>query len=86
MLVGGSKLRRETLAIYVTRIEEMRMYTKFWSENLKKRFNSDDTTRRSEDNIYMDLKGRIWEAVHWVNQDRGQWRALISVIIGFRIT
>jgi len=48
------------------------MHTKFWSENLKERDNSEDSVKR-EDSIKM-----WWEGVVWIQlaQDRDQWRAV----------
>jgi hypothetical protein len=51
------------------------MFTKFWTENLKERDDSEDLW---EDNIRMDLTEIRWEGVNWIHlaHDRDQWRVL----------
>jgi hypothetical protein len=43
--------------------------------------------RRQGDNIKMELKGTGCEGVDWVhlNRDKGQWRALVTMVINFGI-
>jgi hypothetical protein len=42
--------------------------------------------RRWEDNIKMNLRGRAWGAVDFIDlaQDRDQWRALVYTVMKFR--
>jgi hypothetical protein len=43
--------------------------------------------RRWLDNIKMDLIEIRWDGVDWINmaQDRDQWRALVNVVLNFRV-
>jgi hypothetical protein len=45
------------------------------------------TWRRWENNIRMDIREIGWKAVDWIDlaQDRDQWRALVNVVINFRL-
>jgi hypothetical protein len=43
--------------------------------------------RRWLDNIKMDLKERGWDDMDWIDLalDRDQWRALVNMVINFRV-
>jgi hypothetical protein len=62
------------------------MHTEFWSENLKGRNNSEDLGEDGK-NIRMDLREIGCEIVDWIHmaQDRGHWRALVNMVINFRV-
>jgi hypothetical protein len=57
------------------------MHTKFWLENLKRPFRQ--PRHRWENNIRRYLKEIGWEGVDWIHmaRDRGQWWALVNVIM-----
>jgi hypothetical protein len=40
-------------------------------------------TRGGEDNIKMDLREKVWEAVDWIllAQDRDKWRAVVNTVM-----
>jgi hypothetical protein len=42
---------------------------------------------RWEDNIKMDLRETGWDGMDWFDlaQDRGQWRALVNMVMNFRV-
>jgi hypothetical protein len=63
------------------------MYTKFWSENLKGRDHAEDLGVDGRINIRMDLREIGWEGVDWMHldQDRGQWRALMNTVMDIRV-
>jgi hypothetical protein len=42
-------------------------------------------TRRWEDNIRMDLREIGWGGMHWIYQDRDQWRALVNTVMNLRV-
>jgi len=62
------------------------MHTKFWSKNLKESDHSEDLGTDWEDNIRMDLKEVGWEGVDWIHlaQKRGEWWALVYLVMDFR--
>jgi hypothetical protein len=39
--------------------------------------------RRWVDNIKMDLREIEWDGVDWI--DRDQWRALVNMVLNFRV-
>jgi hypothetical protein len=43
--------------------------------------------RRRVDNIEIDLRETGWDGVDWIDlaQDRDQWRALMNMVINFRV-
>jgi hypothetical protein len=43
--------------------------------------------RRWVDNIKMDLREIGWDGVDWIDlaQDRNQWRALVNMVMNFRV-
>jgi hypothetical protein len=43
--------------------------------------------RRWEDNIRMDLREIEWGGMDWIDlaQDRGQWRALVNMVMNLRV-
>jgi hypothetical protein len=43
--------------------------------------------RRWVDNIKMDLREIGWDGVYWIDvgQDRDQWRALVNMVMNFRV-
>jgi hypothetical protein len=61
------------------------MYTKFWSENLKGR-ELGRPKRRWED-IRLDFRKTGWEDVEWMHrtQDKDQWRAVVNIVMNFRV-
>jgi hypothetical protein len=58
------------------------MHTKFWSENLKRRYHLERLRRRLEDKIRMDVTEIGWEGVDCIHlaQDRDQWRAVVNTV------
>jgi hypothetical protein len=40
------------------------------------------------DNIKIDLRERGWDGMDWINlaQDRDKWRALVNMVMNFRVT
>jgi hypothetical protein len=38
---------------------------------------------RCDDNIEMDLRETGWDGIDWIHlsQDRGQWRALVNMVV-----
>jgi hypothetical protein len=44
-------------------------------------------TRRSVDNIKMDLREIGWDDMDWIDlaQDRDQWRALVNTVMNLRV-
>jgi hypothetical protein len=63
------------------------MDTKFWWEKSEGKRPLGRHRRRWEDNIIMDLRRIGWEDVDWIHlaQDRGQCRALVNTVMGFRV-
>jgi transposase len=45
-------------------------------------------TRRSEDNIKMDLRDIGWGGTDWIDlaQDKGKWRALLNTVMNLRVS
>jgi hypothetical protein len=43
------------------------------------------TRRRWDDNITNDLREITLEIVDWLLQDRGQWRALVNIVMNLRV-
>jgi hypothetical protein len=45
------------------------------------------TRHKWVDNVNMDLRGIGWGGMDWIHlaQDRSQWRALVNMVINFRI-
>jgi hypothetical protein len=43
--------------------------------------------RRWEDNIKMDLREIEWGGMDWIDlsQDRGQWRALVNMVMNLQV-
>ena len=43
--------------------------------------------RRWEDNTKLDRRECEWEGVHWIDvaQDRNKWRALLKMVMNFRV-
>jgi hypothetical protein len=43
--------------------------------------------RRQEDNIRIDLGELVWECVDWtyLARDKNQWRALVNMVMNFRV-
>jgi hypothetical protein len=43
--------------------------------------------RRWEDNIKMDLREIGWSGMDWIDlaQDKGQWRALVNMVMNLRV-
>jgi hypothetical protein len=43
--------------------------------------------RRWVDNIKMDLRERGWDGMDWIDlaQNRDQWRALMNMVMNFRV-
>jgi hypothetical protein len=63
------------------------MQTKFWSENVNGRDNSEDVGVDKMINIRMDLR-EIWrEGVYWMHlaQDRDQLRAVVNTVMNLRV-
>jgi hypothetical protein len=60
------KLRKMDVVWNVTRMGEMRNYTKFWWGKPKGNRRFGRHRRRWEDNIRMDLRGIGWEGVEWI--------------------
>jgi hypothetical protein len=44
--------------------------------------------RRWEDNIRMDLREIRWSGIDWIDlaQDRDKWRALVNMVMNFRVS
>jgi hypothetical protein len=44
--------------------------------------------RRWVDNIKMDLRGIGWDGMDWIDlaQDRGQWSALVNMVMNLRVS
>jgi hypothetical protein len=63
------------------------MHTKFWSENLKRRFSRGKPKGRREDNIRMDLREIMWESVVWMHlpQDRDQLHTVVNTVMNLWI-
>jgi hypothetical protein len=42
---------------------------------------------RWEDNITMDLRETGWGGINWIHvlQDRNQWRALMNMVLNFKV-
>jgi hypothetical protein len=43
--------------------------------------------RRWVDNIKIDLRGKGWDGVDWIDlaQDRDQWRTLVNTVMNLRV-
>jgi hypothetical protein len=46
------------------------------------------TGRRWVDNIKIDLREIGWDGMDWIDlaQDRNQWRALVNIVMNFRVS
>ena len=62
------------------------MYTVFWSKKNVKEGELEYPRRRWEDNIKMNFKDAGWEGVDliYLTEDRGNWRAVVNLIINNR--
>ena len=63
------------------------MYTGFWWGNLREREPVGRPRRRWEDNIKMDLQEVGRSGGDWMElaEDRDRWRALVSMVMDFRV-
>jgi hypothetical protein len=67
-----TKSKRMRWAGHVACTGKCEMHTRFWSESLKGRNQTDD----------LGIDGRILEWIHLV-QDRGWWWALVNMVMNF---
>jgi len=63
------------------------MRTKFWSNNVKGRDQSEEPGVDGEDNIRMDLRELVWEDVNWIHlaQDRDKCRAVVNTVMNHQV-
>jgi hypothetical protein len=66
---------------------EMKNAYKILVRNLTGRQTTQRPRRRWEDNIRMDLRETVWEGIDWIHviRDRDQWRALMNMVMTFRV-
>jgi hypothetical protein len=45
------------------------------------------TRRRWKDNVKIDIRDIEWDGMDWIDlvQDRDKWRALVNVVMNFRV-
>ena len=79
------KRKRMRLVGHVRAYGEGVMHTGFWGWDLKEGDCVEDKYK-SEDNIKLNLKGRVWEGMYWVYlaEDRGKWQAVFSTVMNLR--
>jgi hypothetical protein len=73
-------------ARYVARMGRGKAYTGFWWEPEGKR-PLGRSTRRWEGNITMDLQNVGCGGMDWIEltQNREKWRAIVNVVMSFRV-
>jgi hypothetical protein len=62
------------------------MHTKFWAENLKGRYHSEDLDVDGKIKITMDLREIGREGVDWMHlaENSDHWRALVNTVMNLR--
>jgi hypothetical protein len=63
------------------------VHTRLWWGNLRAREHLEDTGRRWEDNIKMDLQEVGWRGMNWIDlaEDRDRWGTLVNAVMNPRI-
>jgi hypothetical protein len=63
------------------------VYTGFWWGNLRDRDHSEDTRRRWEDNIKMDIRDVRRGGMDWIYmaQDKDMWRAPVNAVTNLQV-
>jgi hypothetical protein len=59
------------------------VHTRLWWGNLSDRDHVEDTGRRWQDNIKMDLQEVGWRGMVWIDlaEDRDRWGALVNAVM-----